>query len=156
MRSVIKDANREGIKNVVAQQFEIGKQIIEAGLVPIIEPEVDIHSPDKEESEKILKEELRNHLSGLRQDEKIMLKLSIPTAENFYSDLMGETHIARIVALSGGYTQIEANEKLARNTGLIASFSRALSQGLTAQQTEEEFNAMLSSSIKAIFAASIS
>ncbi|QOX61902.1 fructose bisphosphate aldolase [Anoxybacterium hadale] len=156
MRSVIKDANSEGIKDVVAQQFEIGKQIIEAGLVPIIEPEVDIHSPDKEESEKILKEELLNQLSGLRQDEKIMLKLSIPTAENFYSDLMGEPHIARIVALSGGYSQTEANEKLARNQGLIASFSRALSQGLTAQQTEEEFDAMLSSSIKAIFAASIS
>lgn len=156
MRSVIKDANSEGIKNVVAQQFEIGKQIIEAGLVPIIEPEVDIHSPDKEESEKILKEELMNQLSGLRQNEKIMLKLSIPTAENFYSDLMGEPHIARIVALSGGYTQIEANEKLSKNQGLIASFSRALSQGLTAQQTEEEFDAMLSSSIKAIFAASIS
>lgn len=156
MRSVIKDANSEGIKDVVAQQFEIGKQIIEAGLVPIIEPEVDIHSPDKEESEKILKEELMNQLSGLRQDEKIMLKLSIPTTENFYSDLMGEPHIARIVALSGGYSQTEANEKLARNQGLIASFSRALSQGLTAQQTEEEFDAMLSSSIKAIFAASIS
>lgn len=154
MRSVIKDANSEGIKNVVAQQFEIGKQIIEAGLVPIIEPEVDIHSLDKEESEKILKEELINQLSGLRQDEKIMLKLSIPTADNFYSDLMGEPHIARIVALSGGYTQIEANEKLSKNQGLIASFSRALSQGLTAQQTGEEFDAMLSSSIKAIFAAS--
>ncbi|MDF2656181.1 MAG: class fructose-bisphosphate aldolase [Bacillota bacterium] len=155
MRSVIKDANSEGIKNVVAQQFEIGKRIIEAGLVPIIEPEVDIHSADKEESEKILKEELLNQLSGLRQDEKIMLKLSIPTVDNFFSDLMTEPHIARVVALSGGYTQIEANEKLSRNQGLIASFSRALSQGLTAQQTDEEFDAMLSSSIKAIFAASI-
>ncbi|MFL0268802.1 fructose bisphosphate aldolase [Candidatus Clostridium radicumherbarum] len=156
MRSVIKDANYVGIKKVVEQQFEIGKRIIEAGLVPIIEPEVDIHSPDKEESEKILKHEIFNQLSSLRQDEKVMLKLSIPTKDNFFSDLMSDPHIVRVVALSGGYTQIEANEKLSRNQGLIASFSRALSQGLTAQQTVEEFNGTLSSSIKAIYAASIS
>jgi len=155
MRSVIKDANYEGIKKVIEQQFEIGKRIIEAGLVPIIEPEVDIHSPDKEESEKILKQEIFNQLSGLRQDEKVMLKLSIPTKDNFFSDLVSDPHISRVVALSGGYTQIKANEKLSRNQGLIASFSRALSQGLTAQQTDEEFNATLSSSIKAIYAASI-
>ncbi|MDQ7094392.1 fructose bisphosphate aldolase [Desulfosporosinus sp. PR] len=155
MRSVIKDANYEGIKKVVEQQFELGKQIIEAGLVPIIEPEVDIHSLNKEESEKILKHEIFNQLSSLRQSEKVMLKLSIPTKENFFSDLASNPHIARVVALSGGYTQIEANEKLSRNQGLIASFSRALSQGLTAQQTDEEFNATLSSSIKAIYAASI-
>ena len=155
MRSVIKNANYEGIKNVVEQQFEIGKRIIEAGLVPIIEPEVDIHSPDKEESEKILKQEIFNQLSNLKQDEKVMLKLSIPTEDNFFSDLVSDPHIARVVALSGGYTQTEANEKLSRNQGLIASFSRALSQDLTAQQTDEEFNAILSNSIKAIFAASI-
>ena len=155
MRSVIKAANSEGIKKAVEQQFELGKQIIKAGLVPIIEPEVDIHSLDKEESEKILKHEIFNQLSGLKQDEKVMLKLSIPTKDNFYSDLLSDPHIARIVALSGGYAQIEANEKLSRNQGLIASFSRALSEGLTAQQTDEEFNAVLSSSIKAIFAASI-
>lgn len=155
MRSVIKDANYEGIKKVVEQQFELGKRILEAGLIPIIEPEVDIHSPDKEESEKILKNEILNQLSNLRQDEKVMLKLSIPTKDNFFSDLLSNPHIARVVALSGGYTQIEANEKLSRNQGLIASFSRALSQGLTAQQTDEEFNATLSSSIKAIYAASI-
>lgn len=155
MRSVIKEANCEGIKKVVRQQFDIGKRIIEAGLVPIIEPEVDIHSPDKEESEKILKYEIFNQLSSLGQDEKIMLKLSIPTKDNFFSDLVNDSHIARVVALSGGYTQREANERLARNQGLIASFSRALSQGLTAQQTDEEFNAMLSNSIKAIYAASI-
>lgn len=155
MRSVIKDANLEGIKKVVEQQFEIGKRIIAAGLVPIIEPEVDIHSLDKEESEKILKNEILNQLSNLGQDEKVMLKLSIPTKDNFFSDLVSDSHIVRVVALSGGYTQIEANEKLSRNQGLIASFSRALSQSLTAQQSDEEFNATLSSSIKAIYAASI-
>lgn len=155
MRSVIKEANCEGIKKVVGQQFDIGKRIIEAGLVPIIEPEVDIHSPDKEESEKILKYEIFNQLSSLGQDEKVMLKLSIPTKDNFFSDLVNDSHIARVVALSGGYTQSEANERLARNQGLIASFSRALSQGLTAQQTDEEFNTMLSNSIKAIYVASI-
>jgi Fructose-1,6-bisphosphate aldolase len=155
MRSVIKDANYEGIRKVVEQQFEIGRQIIEAGLVPIIEPEVDIHSPDKEESEIILKQEILNQLSRLKQNEKVMLKLSLPTKDNFFSDLLGEPHIARIVALSGGYTQVEANEKLSRNQGLIASFSRALAQDLTAQQTDEEFNAALSSSIQAIYAASI-
>jgi fructose-bisphosphate aldolase, class I len=155
MRSVIKDANYEGIKKVVEQQFEIGKRIIEAGLVPIIEPEVDIHSQDKEESDEILKHEIYNQLSSLRQDEKVMLKLSIPTKDNFYSDLVNNPQIARVVALSGGYTQNEANEMLSRNQGLIASFSRALSQGLTAQQSDDEFNATLSSSIKAIYAASI-
>ena len=155
MRSVIKDANLEGIKKVVEQQFEIGKRIIAAGLVPIIEPEVDIHSLDKEESEKILKNEIFNQLSNLGQDEKVMLKLSIPAKDNFFSDLVSDSHIVRVVALSGGYTQIEANEKLSRNQGLIASFSRALSQSLTAQQSDEEFNATLSSSIKAIYAASI-
>lgn len=155
MRSVIKEANCEGIKKVVGQQFDIGKRIIEAGLVPIIEPEVDIHSPDKEESEKILIYEIFNQLSSLGQDEKVMLKLSIPTKDNFFSDLVNDSHIARVVALSGGYTQSEANERLTRNQGLIASFSRALSQGLTAQQTDEEFNTMLSNSIKAIYVASI-
>ncbi len=155
MRSVIKEANYEGIKKAVEQQFEIGKQILEAGLVPIIEPEVDIHSSDKEECEDILKHVIFNQLSGLRQEEKVMLKLSIPTKDNFFGDLMSDPHIARVVALSGGYIQIEANEKLSHNQGLIASFSRALSQGLTAQQTDEEFNATLSNSIKAIYAASI-
>lgn len=155
MRSVIKDANYEGIKKVVEQQFEIGKRIVSAGLVPIIEPEVDIHSLDKEESEKIMKQEILNQLSRLGQDEKVMLKLSIPTKDNFFSDLVSEPHVARVVALSGGYSQMEANEKLSRNQGLIASFSRALSQGLTAQQTDEEFNTTLSNSIQAIYEASI-
>ena len=155
MRSVIKEANSEGIRKIVEQQFDIGKIVFEAGLVPIIEPEVDIHSKDKEKSEKILKSEILNQLSLLGKDVKVMLKLSIPTEDNFYHDLMDNTHVLRVVALSGGYTQSEANEKLARNHGLIASFSRALSQGLTANQTDKEFNLMLSNSIGAIYEASM-
>ncbi|OME73065.1 fructose bisphosphate aldolase [Paenibacillus odorifer] len=155
MRSVIKEANPSGIKKVVEQQFEVGKQILEAGLVPIIEPEVDIHSADKTASEKLLKEELSAQLSKLGQDVKVMLKLSIPTENNFYRELMDDPHVLRIVALSGGYTQAEANDKLAHNQGLIASFSRALSQGLSSGQSDEEFNALLSKSVEAIYAASI-
>ncbi|MEK5397579.1 fructose bisphosphate aldolase [Paenibacillus sp. FSL K6-2859] len=154
MRSVIKEANPSGIKKVVEQQFEVGKQILEAGLIPIIEPEVDIHSDDKTASEKLLKEELSAQLSKLGNDVKVMLKLSIPTENNFYRELMDDPHVLRIVALSGGYTQAEANDKLARNQGLIASFSRALSQGLSAGQSDEEFNALLSKSVEAIYAAS--
>lgn len=155
MRSVIKEANPAGIKKVVEQQFAIGKQIAAMGLVPIIEPEVDINSADKEASEKLLKDEISAHLSALGEDVKVMLKLSIPTENNFYSDLMEDPHVVRIVALSGGYTQAEANEKLAHNHGLIASFSRALSQGLIAAQTDEEFNALLSKSVQDIYEASI-
>lgn len=155
MRSVIKEANPAGIKKVVEQQFAIGNQIAEMGLVPIIEPEVDIYSADKETSEKLLKDELLTQLSALGKDVKVMLKLSIPTADNFYSDLMEDPHVVRIVALSGGYSQEEANERLARHHGLIASFSRALSQGLTVDQSDDEFNAMLSKSIQDIYEASI-
>ncbi|WP_136604233.1 fructose bisphosphate aldolase [Paenibacillus dokdonensis] len=155
MRSVIKEANPAGIKKVVEQQFAIGKQIAEMGLVPIIEPEVDINSADKEASEKLLKDEISAQLSALGEDVKVMLKLSIPTENNFYSDLMEDPHVVRIVALSGGYTQAEANEKLAHNHGLIASFSRALSQGLIAAQTDEEFNTLLSKSVQDIYEASI-
>lgn len=155
MRSVIKEADPEGIQKVVEQQFAVGKQIVEKGLVPIIEPEVDIHSADKAASEKLLKAEIIKQLSALDPDVKIMLKLSIPTENNFYSDLMEDPHVVRVVALSGGYSQAEANEKLAKNHGLIASFSRALSQGLTDQQSEQEFNAMLDKSIQAIYEASI-
>jgi fructose-bisphosphate aldolase class I len=155
MRSVIKEPNFAGIRKVVVQQFNLGKQIAEAGLIPIIEPEVDIHCADKEKSEKILKSEIFEQLSALDKDIKVMLKLTIPTEDNFYHDLMDDSHCVRVVALSGGYPQSEANEKLARNHGLIASFSRALSQGLTAQQTDEEFNLMLSDSIRAIYEASI-
>jgi len=155
MRSVIQAASPSGIQNIVEQQFTIGRQIIEAGLIPIIEPEVDIHSADKLQSEKLLKAEIIKQLSKLGKGDKVMLKLSIPTEDNFYSDLMDDPHIVRIVALSGGYSQNEANEKLSRNHGLIASFSRALSQGLTFQQSDEEFNSTLSRSILAIYNASI-
>ncbi|MGG1661783.1 fructose bisphosphate aldolase [Brevibacillus sp. NRS-1366] len=155
MRSVIKEANAVGIKKVVEQQFAIGNQIMELGLVPIIEPEVDIHSADKATSEKRLKDEIFEQLAALSKDAKVMLKLSIPTEDNFYSDLIDDPHVLRVVVLSGGYTQTEANEKLARNHGLIASFSRALSEGLNVGQTEEEFNAMLSKSIQDIYEASI-
>lgn len=155
MRSVIKEANQEGIQKVVEQQFDIGKKIAEAGLVPIIEPEVDIHSVDKEKSEKILKSEIIKQLAVLDKDVKVILKLSIPTEDNFYEDLMDISNVVRVVALSGGYTQSDANEKLSHNHGLIASFSRALSQGLTAEQTDKEFNLMLADSIEKIYEASI-
>ncbi|BFH64409.1 fructose bisphosphate aldolase [Paenibacillus azoreducens] len=155
MRSVIKEANPAGIKKVVEQQFAIGKQIAAAGLVPIVEPEVDIYSADKTASEKLLKDEIIAQLSALDPDVKIMLKLSIPTEDNFYSDLMEDPHVVRIVALSGGYSQTEANDKLAQNHGLIASFSRALSEGLAAGQSDEDFNAKLSKSVEAIYEASI-
>ncbi len=154
MRSLIKAANPVGIKKVVQQQFDIANQIAEAGLVPIIEPEVDIHSVDKAESEKILKEEMINHLSTLGNDVKVMFKLSLPTEDNFYSELMDDPHVVRVVALSGGYSQTEANEKLSRNQGIIASFSRAFTEGLTADQTDDEFNAKLSKSIQSIAEAS--
>lgn len=155
MRSVIKEANSEGIKRLVNQQFEVAREIFDAGLIPIIEPEVDIHSIDKEESEKLLKAEILKQLSKLDEKTKVMLKLSIPTKDNFYSDLMEDSHVVRVVALSGGYSQSEANKKLAGNRGLIASFSRALLQDLTVKQTEEEFNRILSNSINEIYEASV-
>jgi len=155
MRSVIKEANPAGIKKVVEQQFAIGKQIAQAGLVPIIEPEVDINSADKETSEKLLKEELFNQLAALDKDVKVMLKLSIPTVNDFYSDIMQEPHVVRVVALSGGYSRLDANDKLAHNHGLIASFSRALSEGLSADQTDDAFNTLLSTTIQGIYEASL-
>ena len=155
MRSFIKEANAAGIADVVAQQFDIARQIIAAGLVPIIEPEVDIRSADRKESEKILLKEVEKHLSELDSKSRVMFKFSIPVEDNLYRDLMNDPHVVRVVALSGGYSQTEANEKLARNAGLIASFSRALSQGLTAQQSDKEFDDMLASSIRAIYQASI-
>ncbi|MGN7358079.1 fructose bisphosphate aldolase [Paenibacillus sp. SAF-054] len=155
MRSVIHEANPAGIHKVVEQQFAVGKQIAAMGLVPIIEPEVDIRSTDKEASEKLLKEAIAAQLSALEPGVNIMLKLSIPTVNDFYSDLMQDPHVVRIVALSGGYSQAEANEKLTQNHGLIASFSRALSEGLSVAQTDEEFNAMLSESVQAIYEASV-
>jgi len=155
MRSVIKEANAEGIREVVEQQFKVGKQIFQKGLVPIIEPEVDIYSADKEKSEEILKEEIKKQLNLLDNDVKVMLKLSIPTVTDFYRELMLDPHVVRVVALSGGYGQDEANEKLAQNHGLIASFSRALSEGLSAGQSDDVFNNKLGKSIKDIYTSSI-
>lgn len=155
MRSVIKEANGKGIQEVVKQQFEVGLQIFEKGLIPIIEPEVDIYSVNKEKSEQILKDEIQKQLNTLDNEVKVMLKLSIPTINNFYIDLMSDPHVVRVVALSGGYSREDANQKLAENHGLIASFSRALSEGLTAEQSDTEFNSQLGNSIKEIYEASI-
>ena len=155
MRSVIKAADPYGIKKIVDQQFEIGCRIAEAGLVPILEPEVDIFIPDKENSEKLLKKELLAHLSSLDPDIRLMFKLTIPSTDDFYLDLINDPHVVRVAALSGGYSQIEANQRLARNHGLIASFSRALTAGLQKQQTDEEFNAVLKRSIDEIYKASM-
>lgn len=155
MRSVIKAANPEGIKKVVAQQFELAKKIAAAELVPIIEPEVDINIIDKEAAESLLKEEIVAQLKMLADDVKIMLKLSIPTKDNFYVDLTDDPHVVRVVALSGGYEQNEANEKLAHNHHVIASFSRALLTGLRVDQSETEFDEILGQSIKAIYEASV-
>lgn len=153
MRSVIKKASREGIKAIVDQQFEIGEKISKAGLVPIIEPEVDIHIADKAEAEAILKEEILKHLEKV--EKPVMLKLSIPSKDNFYEELIQHPKVMRVVALSGGYSRDEANKLLARNHGLIASFSRALAEGLSAQQSDAEFNAMMKDSVDRIYAASI-
>lgn len=155
MRSVIKEANPAGIHAIVAQQFEIGLEIAKAGFVPILESEVDITIADKEKCELLLKAEIQQHLAKLTEDVRLMFKLSIPTVDGFYSDLMEDPHVVRVVALSGGYSRKEANEKLARNPGLIASFSRALTEGLKAQQTDEEFNTLLKSSIQSIYDASV-
>jgi fructose-bisphosphate aldolase class I len=155
MRSVIKEANTTGIREVVEQQFAVGLQIFEKGLVPIIEPEVDIYSVDKEKSEAILKEEIKKQLNLLDKDVKVMLKLSIPTVNDFYKELMSDSHVVRVVALSGGYGQDEANDKLSQNHGLIASFSRALSEGLFANQSDAEFDTKIGKTIKEIYTASI-
>lgn len=155
MRSVIKEANAQGIEEVADQQFQIGKQILAAGLVPIIEPEVDIHSSDKEQSEDILKDELLKQLSQLNEDQNVMLKLSIPTVANAYKELIDHPRVLRVVALSGGYSREEANEKLKENDGLIASFSRALSADLHVDQSDEEFNAALKEAVDSIYDASV-
>lgn len=155
MRSVIKSANEEGIKAIVAQQFDIAKKILSYGLIPIIEPEVDIHSADKEKCEEILKKEIFANLDKLDKDQKIMLKLTIPSVEGFYSDVIAHDNVLRVVALSGGYTRADSNEKLAKNPGLIASFSRALTEGLNVDQTQKEFDDLLEESIDGIYQASI-
>ncbi|HAX51716.1 fructose bisphosphate aldolase [Muricomes intestini] len=155
MRSVIKLANKNGIREVVDQQFGIGIQIAKKGLVPILEPEVDIYSPEKERAERILKEELLTHLDKIPSDTRLMFKLSLPTKDGFYSDLLEDSRVVRVVALSGGYSRDEANTLLAKNPGVVASFSRALTQGLGDSQTQEEFDRTLAGSIRGIYSASI-
>jgi fructose-bisphosphate aldolase class I len=155
MRSVIKRADAGGVASIVDQQFEIGRRIIDAGLVPIIEPEVDIHSPQKAEAEELLKTAIVAQLGQLSDDQNVMLKLTLPSNPGFYSDVVAHPRVVRVVALSGGYARDEANTMLTQNHGVIASFSRALTEGLSAQQTDDEFNAMLASSIESIYQASI-
>ncbi len=154
MRSVIKDANEAGVRAVVEQQFEIGRRIVAAGLVPIIEPEVDIHSPNKAKAETLLKAAMLTELNKLGPDEKVMLKLTLPEVDNFYKECIDHPNVVRVVALSGGYSREEANARLTRNNGMVASFSRALSEGLSAQQSDDEFNTMIDNSIQTIFEAS--
>lgn len=155
MRSVINLANPVGIEAIVAQQFEIGKQIIAGGLMPIIEPEVNINSAQKAQAEEILKATLLKHLNALSDDQNVMLKLSIPTQANLYRELTKHPRVIKVVALSGGYSRDEANKLLAQNTGVIASFSRALTEGLSAKQSESDFDATLDSTIQSIYEASI-
>jgi fructose-bisphosphate aldolase class I len=155
MRSVIKLANPAGVDAVVDQQFEVGRQILAAGLVPIIEPEVDIKSPQKAEAEALLKAALLRQLDQQPTDQPVMLKLTLPETDGFYAELVAHPAVLRVVALSGGYSRDEANDRLARNTGVIASFSRALTEGLSAQQSDEEFDALLDTSIKGIYEASL-
>ncbi len=155
MRSVIKGFNENAISAVVKQQFDVGKQIITAGLVPIIEPEVDIHSPEKEQIENFLKDDILSQLNNLAEDELVMLKLTIPTKANLYKELIDHPNVIRVVALSGGYPTDEANEKLAKNDGLIASFSRALTQDLRVDQTDDTFNETLKNAVQSIYDASI-
>ncbi len=155
MRSVIKKATESGIKKVVAQQFEIGKQILAAGLMPIIEPEVDINISDKKEAEAIMKQMILDELNALEDGQEVMLKLTLPEEANFYKELVEHPKVVRVVALSGGYSRELANQKLAANNGIIASFSRALAEGLSAQLSDVEFNNTMSKSIKDIYEASI-
>jgi len=155
MRSVIKQANPAGIAAIVKQQFDIGKQILATGLVPIIEPEVDIKTPNKAHAEELLKAAILQELNALKPDQRVMLKLTIPDKDNLYADLIKHTNVLRVVALSGGYSRDEANQKLARNNGMTASFSRALAEGLRAQQSDTEFNDALDQSIESIYQASI-
>jgi len=154
MRSVIKSANPKGIAAIVAQQFEIGRKIVAAGLTPIIEPEVDIKAPDKAQAEVLLKQQLMAHLDKLGSKELVMFKLTLPEQANFYKECQAHPNMVRVVALSGGYSRDEANRRLAQNNGMIASFSRALTEGLSAQQSDQEFNAMLDATIQSIFEAS--
>ena len=154
MRSVIKSADEDGINAVVDQQFEIGNEILQAGLMPIIEPEVDIHSPEKSACEGLMRDAILRNLELLSEGETVMLKLTLPEEDNFYSGLVESEKILRVVALSGGYSREEANARMSRNAGIVASFSRALTEGLSAQQSQSEFDSLLNSSIQSIFDAS--
>jgi fructose-bisphosphate aldolase, class I len=154
MRSVVKQANAASIKEIVRQQFELAEQIIAAELVPIIEPEVDIHCPDKANAEKLLRAAIHENLAKLPAGQLVMLKLTLPEEDDFYADFVRHPNVVRVVALSGGYTRDEANSRLRRNHGIVASFSRALVEGLSAQQSEAEFNSLLDQSIQCIFEAS--
>jgi len=155
MRSVVKHADAAGITDVVTQQFEIARQIIAAGFVPIVEPEVDIHCPEKARAEELLKAAILEKLGGLAPSQLVMLKLTLPEKDDLYADFVGHPNVVRVVALSGGYSREEGNRRLRRNHGVVASFSRALVEGLTAQQSEAEYNALLDASIQSIFEASI-
>jgi fructose-bisphosphate aldolase, class I len=155
MRSVIKLADQAGVAAVVDQQFEVGRQILAAGLVPIIEPEIDIHSPQKAAAEALLKAALLAQLDRLAPEQVVMLKLTLPEEDGFYDELVVHPNVLRVVALSGGYSREEANDRLARNKGVVASFSRALTEGLAAGQSDEDFDASLDGSVKSIFEASL-
>jgi fructose-bisphosphate aldolase class I len=156
MRSVVKLANAQGVEAVIAQQFEVAIQILAAGLMPIIEPEVDIHSPEKMAAEALLKASILKHLDDLAANQQVMLKLTLPETANFYQDLVNHPKVLKVVALSGGYSRDEANSRLTENNGMIASFSRALSEGLSAQQSDAEFDTTMDSSIESIYQASTS
>ena len=155
MRSVIKKASPAGIARVVEQQFEVAAQVVAAGLIPIIEPEVDINNVDKVQCEEILRDEIRKHLNALPETSNVMLKLTLPTVENLYEEFTKHPRVVRVVALSGGYSREKANDILSKNKGVIASFSRALTEGLSAQQTDDEFNKTIASSIEGIYEASV-
>ena len=154
MRSFVKQANRAGIQGIVTQQFEAARQIIAAGLVPIVEPEVDIHSPEKAEAEELLKGAILEELDGLPEGQLVMLKITLPEKDDFYAEFVSHPKVVRVVALSGGYTREEANERLRRNHGVVASFSRALVEGLSAQQFDAEYDARLDAAVRSIFEAS--
>ncbi len=154
MRSVIKKANAAGVSAVVDQQFEVGRQIVAAGLVPIIEPEVDIHCAEKAAAEDLLHDAIMGQLNSLSGDEVVMLKLTLPEKDNLYADCVAHPNVARVVALSGGYPRDEANDRLSRQNGMVASFSRALSEGLNAQQSGDDFDGTLDSSLTSICSAS--
>ena len=153
-RSVIKLANPAGVQAIAAQQFEVGRQVLSHGLVPILEPEIDIHSPEKAKAEELLRDALRSGLEQVPEGQQVMFKLTLPETDGFYQELVDHPKVLRVVALSGGYSREEANARLSRNPGVVASFSRALTEGLSAQQSDEEFDAMLDGAVGSIFAAS--